>query len=584
MAYLVKKTIHGKSYYYLRQSKRINNKVVSKNIAYFGKKKPTKKEIDEKLKQIKEKGVPKEKQVVPKKEPVVPKSPKSKILEELEISKKFQTDNKLFKQEQKTNLMLNINDIAIFCKKKGFVYQNSELYGGFAGFFDYGHLGVELKNNIKQAFWNTFVQQRDDVVGIDGTIITHPTVWKASGHVDSFTDYIYKCDKCKLVMKGDDDKGLKCPKCSQDMENQGQFNLMFTTQVGPTKGNISYLRPETAQVIFTNYKLVQESARKKLPFGIAQTGKAFRNEISPRDFLFRSREFEQFEIEYFVHPNKVNECPQIKEVENMQIQILTQKNQEKNQDHTQLTIKDLVEKNIASQWHAYWLAKYYQFFIDFGIKEQNLRLREHLKDELAHYASACFDIEYKFPFGWKEIHGNADRQQFDLTQHTKFSKTNLEYYDEESKEKVMPYVASEPSQGIDRAFLAFLIDAYNDDKERGNIVLHLHPKLAPIKIGVFPLVNKLEKEAKEIFNDLKKEFNCIYDRSGSIGRRYARADEIGIVLGVTIDFDTSKNKDITIRDRNTTKQIRVKIKDLRDILNKLLNKKLRFEEAGKELH
>jgi len=573
MAYIVKKIISGMPYYYLRESKRIGDKVVSKNIAYFGKKKPLKREIKEKLQEIN----------------VRADAGKSRLHNLIQLKKidSMKPDNKdkSFKSIDKPEIMLSINDMAAFCKKKGFVYPNSEIYGGYAGFFDYGHLGVELKNNIKKEFWSTFVHQREDVVGIDGTIITHPKVWKASGHVDSFTDYIYKCDKCKVVVKGDNDKGMKCPKCGGEMQNEGRFNLMFTTQVGPTKGdeNKSYLRPETAQVIFTNYKLVQDSARQKLPFGIAQIGKAFRNEISPRDFLFRSREFEQFEIEFFVHPNKVNECPYLSEVENMKVQILTSQNQENNEEYIEMTINELVDKKIASQWHAYWLAQYYKFFLASGIQASHLRLREHLKGELAHYASACFDIEYKFPFGWKEIHGDADRGQFDLKQHMEFSKSNLEYYYEESKEKVIPYVAAEPSQGIDRAFLAFLYDAYNDDKERGNIILKLHPKLAPIKVGVFPLVNKLEKEAKEIFNDLKKEFVAFYDRSGSVGRRYARADEIGIPFCVTVDFESLKDESVTIRDRDTTKQIRVEIEDLKDILNKLINTEIVFEKAGKLL-
>ena len=567
MVYVVRKIINGKPYYYLKQSKRVGDKVVSKNVAYFGKKKPTKREIEEKMKKV----GPKETQI---ERPVVPK----------ETSIMLNKD-KLFKAEEKTKVMLNINDIAVFCKKKGFVYPNSEIYGSMAGFFDYGHLGVELKNNIKNAFWKRFVQQREDIVGIDGTIITHPKVWKASGHVDSFSDYIYKCDKCKLMVKGDNDKGLKCAKCNQELESRGQFNLMFSTQVGPVtaKENIAYLRPETAQVIFTNYKLVQESARKKLPFGIAQTGKAFRNEISPRDFLFRSREFEQFEIEFFVNPNKVNECPHIKEVEKMKVQILTQKNQEKNEEHIELSIKEIIEKKIASSWHAYWLAQFYKFFTDLGIKKENLRLREHLKDELAHYASACFDIEYKFPFGWKEIHGDADRGQFDLKQHMEFSKASLEYFDEESKEKVIPYVAAEPSQGIDRAFLTFLIDAYNNDQERGNIVLRLDPRLAPVKIGIFPLVNKLNKDARKVYDLLKEEFVCQFDTSGSVGRRYARADETGIPYCITFDFDSLKDKAVTIRNRNDTKQIRVKTNKLKDVLNKLLNNELKFDKAGKLL-
>jgi len=478
-------------------------------------------------------------------------------------------------------MTLTIEDISVFCKKKGFVYPNSEIYGSFSGFFDYGPLGVELKNNIKNEFWRRFVGKRDDVVGIDGTIITHPKVWKASGHVDSFTDYIYSCDKCKVMVKGDDDKGIKCPKCGKELKNPCKFNLMFETNVGPSQGNISYLRPETAQLIFTNYKLVQDSSRKKLPFGIAQIGKAFRNEISPRDFLFRSREFEQFEIEFFVHPKKVGDCSLIKEVENMKVNILTAENQENGKEHTEMTIKQIIGKKIAGAWHAYWLAEFYSYFLDLGIKKENLRLREHLKDELAHYASACFDIEYKFPFGWKEIHGNADRGQFDLKQHMEFSKSNLEYFDEESKEKVIPYVASEPSQGIDRAFLAFIFDAYDDDKKRGNVVLKLDCRLAPVKVGVFPLVNKLNDKAKEVFDILKEEFNCIYDKSGSVGRRYARADESGVPYCVTIDFDSLKDKACTIRNRDDTKQIRVKISDLVNVLGGLLSGKVKFEEVLK---
>ncbi len=480
-------------------------------------------------------------------------------------------------------MAISINEISVFCKKKGFVYPTAEIYGGFSGFFDYGPLGIELKNNIKKAFWKRFVNEREDIVGIDGSIITHPKVWRASGHVDSFTDYIYKCNKCGTITKGEDEKGMKCPKCKNEMENQGKFNLMFTTQIGPVKNkeNIAYLRPETAQIIFTNYKQVMENARKKLPFGIAQIGKAFRNEISPRDFLFRTREFEQFEIEFFVHPKRLNDCPIIDEVKNMKVNIITAEEQKKGKPHREMKIDEMIKKNITSSWQAYWLAKFYKFFVEFGIKKENLRIREHLKEELAHYALTCFDIEYKFPFGWKEIHGNANRQQFDLKQHMLFSKSNLEYYEEESKEKVIPYVVSEPSQGIDRAFLTFMFEAYSYNKERGNIVLNLDPRLAPIKAGVFPLVNKLNDEARRIFNNIKSEFNTIFDKSGSIGRRYARADEIGIPYCITIDFDTLKDKTVTIRDRDTTKQVRIKIDDLTEVLKKLIKRKVKFEELLK---
>ncbi len=543
--YVVKKTINGKDYFYLRKSIRKGARVISKNIAYFGKKRPTKEDIKKKIRQI-ERNV----------------GPKNKSKENGSVVPK----EKLFKTGRISSSMLSINDMAIFCKKKGFVFPNSEIYGGYSGFFDYGPLGVELKNNIKGALWKTFVQSREDIVGIDGTIITHPKVWQASGHVDSFTDYIYRCDGCKILMKGDDDRGMKCPKCGSDLENQGKFNLMFETQVGPFSDSRAYLRPETAQVIFTNFKLVMDSARKKLPFGIAQAGKAFRNEISPRDFLFRSREFEQFEIEYFVNPDSV-EAPKMME---MEVQLLTAENQEKNEEHSKVAVNDIIEKKIASPWHAYWLAQFYKFFIDYGIDKENLRLREHLKGELAHYASACFDIEYRFPFGWKEIHGNADRGQFDLKQHMKSSQSSLEYFDEESKKKVVPHVASEPSQGIDRAFLAFLFDAYHDDKERGNAVLKIDPRLAPVKAAVFPLVNKLQKQAKEVFEMIKNNFSAVYDKSGSVGRRYARADETGIPYCITVDFDTLKDKSVTIRDRDTTKQIRVKIAELEGKLEKLI--------------
>ena len=285
------------------------------------------------------------------------------------------------------------------------------------------------------------------------------------------------------------------------------------------------------------------------------------------------------EIEFFTHPNKADDCDFFSEAENISANILTAEMQAKKQSHKKMGIKEL--KGLTTKWHAYWIGKFYKWFIDLGIKEENLRIREHRKEELAHYAKACFDIEYNFPFGWKEIHGNADRKQFDLEQHQKYSKVDLNYFDEESKEKVMPYVASEPSQGVERAFLAFMFDAYEYDAKRGNVVLRLHPKLAPVKVGVFSLVNKLDKEARVVYDSLKTEFSSFFDRSGSIGRRYARADEIGIPYCITVDFDTLKDKSVTIRNRNDTKQIRVKIENLKDTINGLLNQKIEFEKAGK---
>jgi len=496
--------------------------------------------------------------------------------------------------------MLSTDDMAVFCKKKGFIYLNSEIYGGIAGFYDFGPLGVEFNNNIKNAFWKEFVQKKDNIVGLDGSIITYPKVWEASGHVENFEDVILKCKKCKKQFRADHliedilkisadgfsekritqlikKHNIKCPECKGQLEEVAEFNLMFKTNVGPEKSNTAYLRPETAQLIFTNFKIIAETARVKLPFGIAQTGKAFRNEISPRNFLFRCREFEMFEIEFFVNPNDMN-CPFLKEVEKLKLNLFTKEMQKKNKKAKQTTIKDMVKKKMINEWQAYWLASFYKFFIDYGIKKENLRIREHLKEELAHYASSCFDIEYNFPFGWKEIHGNADRKDFDLQQQIKFSKKDLSIFDEETKKKIVPYVASEPSQGIGRAFLAFIFDAYNNDKKRGNVVLKLDPRLAPIKVAVFPLVNKLDKEAKKVYEVLKENFNCMYDIFGSIGRRYARQDETGTPFCITYDFDSKKKKDVTIRDINTTKQKRVKIKDLPEKLNKLINKEIKFKD------
>lgn len=488
--------------------------------------------------------------------------------------------------------MISIEEMATFCKKKGFTFINSEIYGGLSGFWDFGPLGVELKNNIKNDLWKRFVQQRSDITGIDGAIITHQKVWEASGHVSSFTDIILVCKKCKKEHRGDllieDVTGIaadgipeneidmlikkhrvRCPSCKGELKISKSFNLMFKTFVGPleAKSSEAYLRPETAQLIFTNFKAVHETARLKLPFGIAQTGKAFRNEISPRDFLFRSREFEMFEIEYFTEAK--TKCPYIKEVSNLKVNILlaSKKNNET------VTISQLIRKKVFSEWHAYWLAVFYKWFLDLGIKKNNLRLREHGKEELSHYASACFDIEYKFPFGWKEIHGNADRGQFDLKQHMEHSKKDMSIFDDRTKKKILPYVAAEPSQGIERAMLSFLFDAYNDDRKRGNIVLKLHPILAPVKIAVFPLVSnnkKLTHLAKKIYEEIRKDFNCFYDQGGSIGRRYARMDEIGTPYCITVDFDSLKDRSATIRDRNTTKQRRVKIKDLRENLKAVL--------------
>ncbi|MBW2976024.1 glycine--tRNA ligase [Candidatus Woesearchaeota archaeon] len=496
---------------------------------------------------------------------------------------------------------LTIEDMAVFCKRKGFVYPNSEIYGGFSGFWDFGHLGVELKNNIKKEWWKFHVQNREDIAGMDGSIITHPRVWEASGHVESFEDVMLTCSKCREKIRADHfiqeklkinvegfstkkideiikKNDLKCQKCKSDFEDTKKMSLMFKTDVGPKeeKSSIAYLRPETAQVIFADFKLVVDNARLKLPFGIAQIGKGFRNEISPRDFLFRCREFDMMEIEYFVHPDKAEKCPYIKSVMEQELNFYTAEMQQNNKNPKKMKVKEALDKKLVSEWHAYWLATEQKWFADLGANPENFRVRQHLKDEKSHYALDTWDLEYNFPFGWKELQGIANRTDFDLKQHIKFSGKDLSIFDEETKKKIIPHVIAEPSLGVGRAFLVFMFDAYNNDKKRGNVVLKLHPKLAPVKAAVFPLLsNKPEivKKAREVYDSLKKEFNCIFDSSGSIGRRYARNDEIGTPYCITIDFDSLKNNDCTIRDRDNTKQVRVKIKDLKETIRNLLDKK-----------
>ena len=495
---------------------------------------------------------------------------------------------------------LTIDEMTTFCKRKGFVYPSSEIYGGIAGFYDFGHLGVELKNNIKAEWWKSFVQQRDDIVGIDGSIITNPMVWKASGHVDGFTDVLVDCKKCGSRFRGDqliEDKlkistvgmslddiakelarhKIKCQKCGNDLSEPKKFNLMFTTNVGPVQSSasVAFLRPETAQLIFANFRLVQENARLKLPFGIAQIGKAFRNEISPRDFLFRMREFEQMEIEYFVHPEQQNECHLIDEVLDYEMNVLSADMQKQKKNMEKITIKKALDKKIIkTKWHAYWLAKMHKWFVGLGAEPSHFRIRQHVKDELSHYALDTWDLEYEFPFGWKELQGLSNRTDFDLKQHIEYSKTDLSIFDEETKKKILPHVICEPSQGVERAFLVFMFDAYHYDKSRDNVVLKLHPKLAPIKVGVFPLVsNKAElvKKARDVYDELKKEWTCAFDISGSIGRRYARADETGIYACVTVDFESLEDDSVTIRSRDTTEQIRIKISELKETLKKFLD-------------
>ena len=490
--------------------------------------------------------------------------------------------------------MIKLNELAAYCKKKGFVFQSSEIYEGSSGFFDYGPLGTELKLNIKNSWWQQFVREKENVVGIDGSLISPEKVWKASGHLESMSDPMvqdeitkqkYRADhivenKLKKPMDGVSEKELmKLINENEILSPAGNmlvpcdpFNVMFPLQVGAdvTKDSIYYLRGETAQIIFTAFKNVFDNSRLKLPFGIAQIGKAFRNEISPRSFLFRQREFEQMEIEFFVRDVEES-CSLLKESENgkyltTEFLFLSKEGQNKEEKEKKTTIRSLLKNKMLSQWHAYWLMESYFWLIKIGIKPENLRIREHTKNELSHYSSATFDIEYKFSFGFKEIHGNANRGSFDLTNHQKHSSKSMKIFDEETKKNVLAMVI-EPSFGLDRTFLALISDAYHYDEKRGNIVLKLDKQISPYKVAIFPLHKKLEKKSREVYELIKKKRNSYYDRGGSIGRRYARADEIGVPYCITIDFETLENEIVTIRDRDTTKQEKVKIEDIEKKLN-----------------
>ncbi len=476
-----------------------------------------------------------------------------------------------------------IEDFAVYCKRRGFVYPSGELYGGMAGFWDFGPVGVEFLNNLKKEWWKTHIQKREDMVGIDGAIVTNPKVWEASGHVASFVDVAVVNKKTGERTKVDKHEVAKLdPKV---WEVKGEFNPMFLTDVGPIKDEAvkAYLRPETAQLIFANFKAVVDNARLRLPFGIAQVGKAFRNEISPREFLFRCREFEQMEIEYFIAPGQ--KCPYLDEIKNVEMAILTEEAQKKNAEPKKMNLLDAHKKGlIKTDWHAYWLAHEFLWFTSLGAKAENFRARQHTSEEKSHYATDTWDLEYKFPMGWRELQGFANRGTFDLSQHEKHSKKNLSFDDPEFG-KVLPEVVCEPSLGVGRAFLVFMIDAYTFDKDRENIVLKLHPKLAPYKAAVFPLISKgpMYDLSREIYKSLTEEFSVQFDKSGSIGRRYARNDEIGTPFGITVDGDSLENGTVTIRDRDTTEQIRVPIKDLKDVLRKLINREIEFGKAGKKI-
>lgn len=427
--------------------------------------------------------------------------------------------------------------IVSLAKRRGFIFQSSEIYGGINGFWDYGPVGVELKKRIKDSWWRRMVQWRDDVVGLDTSIIAHPQTWVASGHVSHFSDPMIDCKKCKRRYRADelfpDPEDLKdaakiaaktCPECSGELTPPRQFNLMFKTYVGPVEDEsaVAYLRPETCQSIFTQFKNVQITGRMKLPFGIAQIGKSFRNEITPRNFIFRSREFEQMEMEFFVPPND------------------------------------------SSRWYEYWVEQRLQWFHAIGIRKDYLRLRPHAKDELAHYAKGCTDVEYQFPFGWSELEGIADRSDYDLKQHMTFSGKDLSYFNDETKEKYIPAVI-ETSVGVDRTFLTVLCDAYHEEEaptaEAGEtdkrVVLRLHPEVAPFTAAIFPLSKKLSEPARKLEHELRRSFSTDFDVVGSIGKRYRRHDEIGTPFGITYDFQSETDQKVTIRNRDSMQQDRI---------------------------
>ena len=505
---------------------------------------------------------------------------------------------------------LSIEDLATFCKKKGFVFQAAEIYGGLAGFFDFGPTGVELKNNLKQLYWRNFVHKREDVFGQDGAIITNPKVWNASGHIDNFGDLILTTKETKTKLRADhfiEDElnipgdGLTAEDINElikkhnltynneEFEEVKDFNLMFQTQVGAdtSKNATAYLRPETAQSIFPNFRLISEVARAQLPFGITQIGKAYRNEISPRDFVFRCREFEQTEMEYFFNPETVCEQLTSKHLD-LKVKVLTAKAQEEDSDEMQeFTIRELLEDEQYSlhSYHAYLLAEFYLWFTSqLGLNPSNLRIREHVSNELSHYSCATFDIDYKYPMGFKEMLGMANRTNYDLSQHQQHSKTKLQLFDETTKTKITPHVI-EPSFGVERAMMAVILEAYEEDAQRENTVLHFPPKLAPYNVGVFPLMNKeeLSSVAGNIYKKLiDNDIIAVYDKSGSVGKRYARQDEIGTPFCITVDYqsiEVGKDKDtVTIRDRDSTNQKRIPIKQVPQTIEQLIKGRISFND------
>jgi glycyl-tRNA synthetase len=447
---------------------------------------------------------------------------------------------------------VTMDKIVSLCKRRGFVFPSSEIYGGLGSSYDYGHYGVLLKNNVRAQWWRAMLQERDDIVALDSAIIQHPTTWVASGHVAGFTDPLVDCRTCKLRFREDHIDQSACgrkpskhpgetPDC--DLTEARDFNLMFETTVGPVREEAStvYLRPETAQGIFLNFKNYLQFSRKKPPFGIAQVGKSFRNEITTGNFIFRTREFEQMEMEFFVPPGE------------------------------------------AQKWHEHWLSERLSWYHRLGIRPDHIRLRAHEQDELSHYSSATSDVEYLFPIGWSELEGIANRGNFDLTQHAQHSGQKLEYVDTATGDRYIPHVI-EPAAGADRAMLAFMVDAYDEDEIEGErrTVLRLHPILAPVKVAVLPLVRKdgQPELAREVYEDLRERVQAEYDEGGAIGRRYRRQDEIGTPWAVTIDHQSLEDRTVTLRDRDSLAQIRIAIGELGEVIEERLRQPWRSPKLG----
>jgi glycyl-tRNA synthetase len=415
---------------------------------------------------------------------------------------------------EKTNNLMD--KIVSLCKRRGYIFQSSEIYGGINSCYDYGPLGVELKRNIKELWWNAMTLERDDIEGIDASILMHPKVWQASGHVEGFTDPLVDCKNCKSRFRADEITADICPKCGGTLTEIRKFNLMFKTFMGPVEdeSSIVYLRPETAQGIYVNFINVQTTARRKIPFGIAQIGKAFRNEITPGNFTFRTREFEQMEMQYFIHPSE------------------------------------------DKKWLEHWKEARFNWYEDLGLHMNKLRFHQHSPEELAHYAKEAWDIQYEFPFGWQELEGIHNRTDFDLSRHQQESNKRLSYFDETTNTHYIPYII-ETSAGCDRTLLTIIVDAYDEEPER--VVLRLHPRVSPIKVAILPLVNRdgMPEKARAIYEFVRKRFKSFYDDSGAIGRRYRRQDEIGTPFAITIDSQTMEDNTVTIRYRDSMLQERI---------------------------